>query len=169
MARNRADIAALNQIAGILVDARKLYARAARLCKDPDALMRIERTMGERAEILDDVQNRLRDLSGKAKDEGSVRGAAQMVFLDLRSVFDRDFQAALAEVERGEEHLRTEIRRNMRRDELHAETRAFLGVLLDRIVSGEMRLKAQCEELDQGFRPSPDLRTPLHHSFSSPA
>jgi uncharacterized protein (TIGR02284 family) len=163
MARYRADITALNQIAGILVDTRKLYARAARLSDNPDALMRIERTMGERADILDDIQKRVRDLSGKPKDEGSVRGAAQMVFLDLRSVFDRDFQGALAEVERGEEHLRTEVRRNMRRDELHAETRAFLGVLLDRIVSGEMRLKAQREELDRGFRPSPDLRSPLHH------
>ncbi|UPT61634.1 MAG: PA2169 family four-helix-bundle protein [Hyphomonadaceae bacterium JAD_PAG50586_4] len=163
MARYRADIAALNQIAGILVDTRKLYARAARLSDHADALMRIERTMGERAEILDDVRNRVRDLSGTPKDDGSVRGAAQMVFLDLRSVFDRDFQGALAEVERGEEHLRSEIRRNMRRDELHAETRAFLGVLLDRIVSSEMRLKAPREELDRSFRPTPDLRNPLRH------
>jgi uncharacterized protein (TIGR02284 family) len=166
MARYRADIAALNQIGAIIVDTRKLYARAARLAEsDRDALLRIERTMGERADILDDIQDRVRDLSGQPKGAGSMRGAAQMAFLDLRAIFDRDFEGALADVARGEEYLRNEIRRNMRRDELHAETRAFLGVLLDRIVSGEMRLKAQREELDQGHRHQnqPDFRSPLQH------
>jgi len=164
MARYRADIAALNQIGAILVDTRKLYARAARLANDPDAVLRIERTMGERADILDDIQDRVRDLSGRPKDEGSMRGAAQMAFLDLRAMFDRDFDGAVAEVARGEDHLRNEIRRNMRRDELHAETRAFLGLLLDRIVSGEMHLKAQHEEIDRRMpHAGPDLRSPLQH------
>lgn len=150
MTRHRADVAALNHLATILIDGRKLYARAARLADgDDDTVARIERTLGERASMLTEVQRRVHDLQGCAQNDGSFLGAARKAFLDVRALFDDDVEAALADVERGEDYLRDEIRKCMRHDELGAETRAFLGVLLDRIVNGEMRIKGKLEEVER--------------------
>lgn len=156
MARYRADIAALNHIAQILIDARRLYARAASFSTDADATLRIERTLGERAMLLDDVRQRVSDLSGTPQSDGSLLGKAHMAFFNARTWFDNDLDAALAEVARGEDYLRKEIRKAMRREDLYAETRAFLGILLDRIVSGEMRIEGKIEELRGADQP-------LHH------
>lgn len=148
MARPRADIAALNHIAQSLVDGRRLYARAARLAADDaDAVQRIERTMGERAQILSELQERVRDAGGQPQSDGSMLGVAHLAFFDVRAAFDRDLTAALAQVERGERYLRDEIRACMRRQDLSAETRAYFGVLLDRIVSGEMRIEGKLEQV----------------------
>ena len=149
MARHRDDIAALNHISAILIDAERLYSRAARMIEDDaDALGRIERTIGERTLLLREFQQRVRDLRGKPQTDGSMLGVAHKAFFDVRTLFDRDLHAALAEVERGEKYLRDEIRKSMRRGDLGAETRAFLGVALDQIVSGEMRIEGKLEELE---------------------
>jgi uncharacterized protein (TIGR02284 family) len=160
-----ADIAALNHIASILIDARRLYHRAAHLADNVDARNRIERTIDERDHLLADVQQMVRSLRGDPAHEGSLLGAAHKAFLDVRAMFDRDVKAALAEVDRGENYLRDEIRKAMRRDDLGAETRAFLGVALDRIVSGEQRIEGKIEEIEHMPPPRDAERTqrPTHH------
>jgi len=153
VARHRDDIAALNHISGILIDAGRVYSRAARMTQEPDALGRIERTMGERAVLLGAFQQRVRDLRGEPQTEGSMRGVAHKAFLDVRALFDQDLKAALTELERAEKYLREEVRKAMRRDELDSETRAFLGVALDQIVSGEMRIEGKLEEVQRAPTP----------------
>lgn len=156
MARHKDDIAALNHIAGIIIDACRVYSRAARMTQEPDALGRIERTMGERAVLLGAFQQRVRDMRGVPQTEGSMRGVAHKAFLDVRALFDHDLNAALAELNRAEKYLRDEVRTAMRRGDLDAETRAFLGVALDQIVSGEMRIEGKLEEVQRAQKP----RTP---------
>ena len=146
MASQFADIPALNHIIAILIDARRLYTRAMRLAKEPDAVLGIQRTLDERTALLGAMQQRVRELGGKPALEGSVMGAAHAAFLNVRSVFDRDVVAALDEVERGEKYLRAEIRKCMRQGDISAETRAFLGVALDRAVTGEMQIEGVREE-----------------------
>ncbi len=149
MASRYADISVLNHIATILIDARRLYHRAARLADDNrDVVNGIELTLGERSMLLTEIQERMRTLGEPPKPSGSMLGAAHMAFLDVRSVFDRDVKAALVEVERGEKYLSDEIRKAMRREDVSADTRAFLGVVLDRVVSGEMRIAGKREEVE---------------------
>lgn len=150
MVRHRADIACLNRLATILVDARRLYARAARIADDDPAVVdRIERTMAERDRLLTEIRSLIVSLRGEPGNDGSMLGAAHMAFLDVRAMFDRDATAALAEVQRGEKYLRDEIRKAMRRDDVSAETRAFLGLLLDGVVSGETRMAGKREEIER--------------------
>lgn len=80
---------------------------------------------------------------------GSIAGAAHQAFLDVVAIFDRDARAALAEVQRSERHLRDEMRRALRNDELSAEVRAFLGLALDRVVNGEMRVEGGMGEVER--------------------
>jgi uncharacterized protein (TIGR02284 family) len=149
MASRYADIPLLNHIATILVDARRLYHRAARLAdEDRDVVNRIELTLGERSMLLTEIQNRMHALGAPPTANGSMLGAAHMAFLDVRSVFDRDVKSALAEVARGEKYLSDELRKAMRREDVSADTRAFLGIVLDRIVSGEMRIVGKGEEVE---------------------
>jgi uncharacterized protein (TIGR02284 family) len=150
MATRYADIPVLNHIATILINARRLYHRAARLAdEDRDVVNRIELTLGERSMLLTEIEDRMRTLGDAPKANGSMLGAAHMAFLDVRSVFERDVKAALVEVARGEKYLSDELRKAMRREDVSADTRAFLGVVLDRIVSGEMRIAGKREELEQ--------------------
>lgn len=148
MASPYADISVLNYIATILTDARRLYHRAARLAgEDRDVVNRIELTLGERSMLLSQIEVRMQELGERPKPTGSMLGAAHMVFFDVRSVFERDTRSALVEVARGEKYLSDELRKAMRRDDVSAETRAFLGVALDRVVSGEMRIVGKREEV----------------------
>ena len=150
MATLDADISVLNHIATILTDAQRLYHRAARLAADDrDAVNRIELTLGERSMLLSTIQDRVQKLGEAPKASGTMFGAAQMAFFDVRSVFDRDAKAALADVSRGENYLREELRKAIRRNDVSAETRAFLGVALDRVTSGEMRITGKREEIER--------------------
>lgn len=157
------DIAKLNHIAAILIDARWLHTRAAHLADDADARARIEQTIEERNLILADTQQMVRSLGGKPAHEGSLMGATQKAFLDVRAVFDRDVKAALAEVDRGEHHLRSEIRKAMRDDALSADVRAFLGLALDRLVSGEQRIEGKLEEVSHRAPKARDGERPSVH------
>lgn len=135
MNRRDGDIAALNHIAQILIDARRLYARAARLTSSTEAIADLEMTMGERAHLVDMIQDQVAGLGGAPQTEGSLLGAAHMRFFDVRVMFNRDEAAAIAEVERSETYLCDEVRKCMRQERISAETRAFLGIVLDRITS----------------------------------
>ncbi|MCX7357497.1 MAG: PA2169 family four-helix-bundle protein [Alphaproteobacteria bacterium] len=145
----RDDIACLNRLANILVDARRLYARAARIADDPDVVERIDRTMAEREKLLTEIRSLIISLHGADRDNGTFLGAAHKAFLNVRSLFDRDERAALGEVLRGERYLCDEIRKAMRDDELSAEVRAFLGLALDRIVNVEMRIEGTLEQIER--------------------
>jgi uncharacterized protein (TIGR02284 family) len=136
MASQYADIPALNHIIAILIDATRLYRRAVQLAGGA-AAEPIQRTLDGRQRLMADMQARVRALGGKPSGDGSMLGAAHKAFLNVRSVFDRDLNAALAEVERGEDYLATELRKCMRREDVSADTRAFFGVALDRVISGE--------------------------------
>lgn len=147
MASQYADIPALNHLAAILIDARRLYTRAIDLAKEPDAASKIQITLGERSALLQDIQARVQQLGGLATAEGSMLGVAHKAFMNVRSVFDRDLKVALEEVERGEKYFRDEVRKAMRREDVSADTRAFLGVTLDRAVTGEMRIEGKVEQV----------------------
>ena len=159
----RDDIACLNRLANILVDARRLYARAARIADDPDVVERIDRTMAEREKLLTDIRSLIISLHGTARDTGTFLGAAHKAFLNVRSVFDQDERSALAEVLRGERYLCDEIRKAMRNQDLSAEVRAFLGLALDRIVSAEMRIEGKLEQVERP-RPSESIHAMPPHS-----
>ncbi len=148
------DIACLNHLANILVDARRLYSRAARIADDADVIARIDRTLAEREELLTEIRGLIISRHGQEQDTGTFLGAAHKAFLNVRTLFDRDARAALGEVVRGERYLCDEIRKAIRNDEVSAEVRAFLGLSLDRIVSGEMRIEGKLEEVEQKTRPA---------------
>ncbi|MEQ1819893.1 MAG: PA2169 family four-helix-bundle protein [Terricaulis sp.] len=149
----RHDIACLNHLATILVDAGKLYARAARIADDPKVVDRIERTMAERDRLLTEIRSLIISLRGEQRENGTFLGSAHKAFLNARALFDNDEKSALGEVQRGERYLCEEIRKSIRNDELSAEVRAFLGLALDRIVSGEMRIEGALEDVKH--RPQP--------------
>jgi uncharacterized protein (TIGR02284 family) len=150
MASRYADIPVLNHVAKILIDARRLYHRAARLAdEDRDVVNQIELTLGERSMLLSAVQDRVHKLGATAKANGSMVGSAHMAFFDVRSVFDRDVHAVLAEIARGEAYLREELRKAMRREDVSAETRAFLGIALDRLGASEMQIVRKRQEIER--------------------
>lgn len=158
------DIACLNRLANILVDARRLYARAARIADDPDVVERIDRTMAEREKLLTDIRSLIISLYGAGeRNNGTFLGAAHKAFLNVRSLFDQDERASLGEVLRGERYLCDEIRKAIRNDELSADVRAFLGLALDRIVNAEMRIEGKLEEVEHA-RPIESIHPMPPHS-----
>lgn len=130
-AQHRADCEALNTIASLLIDEVTLGTRAAERASDSAARARLESTLAERRRLLADVQARVRTLRCKPTHKGTLMGAAQKALTGLRP------DTALHQVERDERHVRDAIRKCMRRENLTAETRAFLGVALDRLVTSD--------------------------------
>jgi uncharacterized protein (TIGR02284 family) len=151
----RDDITALNHISQVLIDAGGVYQRAEAMADDPNAKGVIGGVIEERRKMLVEMRERVRAMGGKPVREGSALGGGHSVFMKLRSFFERDTKVAAAEVDRGEDFLRDEIRKAMRNDKLSAETRAFFGVALDDLVRGHdkvSRLKLREEVRDAATR-----------------
>lgn len=151
----REDINALNHISQILMDAGDVYQRAEHLTDDPNAKAVIGAVREERRKMLVEMRERVRAMGGKPVRDGSTRGAGHGIFMKVRSWFERDTKTAAAEVDRGEDFLRDEIRKAMRNDKLSSDTRAFFGVALDDLVRGHekvSRLKHTEEAPDAAAR-----------------
>ncbi len=65
----------------------------------------------ERQTVVSDFQAKVRELGGNPEDDGTVLASAHRAFLGLRDKFTgaRDDDAAIAEVERGEDHIKSKF------------------------------------------------------------
>jgi uncharacterized protein (TIGR02284 family) len=83
------------------------------------------------------------------KAEPSATGKAHKAFMRLSSVVEDDTKTAIAEVERGEDYLRDEIRHALDGDELTMPVRMFLAKVKDEIRPGHERMSSLKHALER--------------------
>lgn len=133
----------LENIYQMLVDSQKGYQEAAEIADAPNIAEFFANRAHERANLIEEFATIMPGMS-RARDEGTVTGAAHRLFLNLRSLVQDDTKAALAEVERGESAFLEAIENALNDNDLDTAERQMVADLHDEVradqsVFAEMR------------------------------
>ncbi len=93
------DADALEALASTLTDSINGYEEAAEVAKNSGISSYLRQKAQERRAIAESFRQRIATMGGDAQVSGSVSAALHRRFLDLRSMFQNDTTAAVAEVE----------------------------------------------------------------------
>lgn len=101
------DVAArsLKKLTMHVIDSANGYDEAAKVAKSGEIESQFRALARERRELAHEMQARVARLGGDPKEDGSVTAGAHRLFLNLRALFEDDTDAAIKEVERGEDRL----------------------------------------------------------------
>ena len=120
------DVNALQALASTLTDSINGYEEAASVAGNEAISGFLHAKAQERRQITQAFRSRIATLGGNSDVSGSASAALHRRFLDLRSIFQNDTKAAVAEVERGESYLKDRFESYVADLNISAETRDFL-------------------------------------------
>lgn len=104
---NDHDIRVLNSLITTTIDSVNGYREAATNSSNEQFRSIFTARADEREEIVRELQAHVRELGGNPEDDGSTLAGAHRFMLDVRDALTgRDDQAVIAEVERGEDHIK---------------------------------------------------------------
>jgi uncharacterized protein (TIGR02284 family) len=127
------DVEALKALASTLTDSINGYEEAAEVASDPGISAFLRQKASERRAITSEFRNKIASLGGKPDVNGSATAALHRRFLDLRSIFQNDTKAAVAEVERGEGYLKERFERFMADQNVSGSTRELIRTNYERV------------------------------------
>ena len=102
------DISTLNSLIATTLDSCDGYRRAAEESSDPQHQSLFNEFAAERERIVRELQQQVRSMGGDPEDDGTVLAMAHRAFVSLRDAVtgSGDDAAVIAEVERGEDHIK---------------------------------------------------------------
>jgi len=127
------DVDALEALASTLTDSIKGYEEAASVASDPGISSFLQQKAQERKAVTESFRQQIASHGGNAEVSSSVTAALHRRFLDLRSLFQNDTKAAVAEVERGEQYLTERFESYIQDTQLSPATREFLRSTYERV------------------------------------
>lgn len=96
----------------------------------------------ERQQVADRLQEYVRDLGGDPADDGSLAAGAHRAFMNLRdAVTGSDDQAIVAEVERGEDHIKAKYEAALSDSDLDSQTRSVISECYQSVKSGHDQMR----------------------------
>ena len=126
MSKPNHDVEALEALASTLTDSINGYEEAASVAGDGAISSFLHAKAQERRQITESFRSRIASMRGKSDVSGSASAALHRRFLDLRSMFQNDTKAAVAEVERGENYLKDRFESYVSDLNISASTREFI-------------------------------------------
>lgn len=147
-ARNH-DIETVNDLIKTTLDSVDGYRSAAEDADSNQFQSIFFERANERQHVADDLRQHVRSLGGDPQDDGSVLAGAHRAFMNLRdAVTGSDDEAIIAEVERGEDHIKAKFETALEDRNLTTETRSFISQCYDSIKSGHDQMR----DLKHGMR-----------------
>lgn len=105
----------------------------------------------ERDDVADMLQDHVRQLGGEPADSGTILAGTHRAFMSIRDALtNRDDAALVAEIERGEDHIKAKFEAAMTQDGLSAETRAVIGDCYTLVRSGHDQMRDLKHSLEKG-------------------
>jgi uncharacterized protein (TIGR02284 family) len=103
---NDRTIKLLNGLIETTLDSAEGYKEAAVDAKNPRFKLLFETRAMQRRQITAELKAEVRSLGGKPEDDGTVLAAAHRMFVSLKSAVMGSDESVVAEVERGEDHIK---------------------------------------------------------------
>lgn len=127
MTPNEREVDMLNDLIKTTIDSVDGYRSAAEDAEHSQYRTIFFDRANERSEVAAQLQSYVRELGGEPTTDGSVLAGAHRMFMNLKSaVTGNDDAAVVAEVERGEDHIKDMFEKAMIDSDISPETRAVI-------------------------------------------
>ncbi len=136
---SQADADALEGLASMIIDSADGYQEAAEVASDSRFKSEFMEMSRQRRALASEFENRIRSMGHSSDASGSVAASIHRTFLDLRSLFQNDTKAAIAEVERGEDMLKDRFESALSDDAISSGARSFVQQAYQRVKSDHDR------------------------------
>lgn len=104
---NEHDVKVINALISTTIDSVEGYRAAADDAANDQFRSIFTSRADEREEVVRELQEHVRELGGKPEDDGSALAGAHRFMMNVRDALTgRDDDAVIAEVERGEDHIK---------------------------------------------------------------
>lgn len=121
------DIRVLNSLIATTLDSVDGYQEASNDASNQQFKSMFMDRASERREVASQLKARVRELGGEPEDDGTLLAGAHRGFMNLRNaVMGSDDTAIVAEVERGEDHIKAKFDEAMADTTLSTETKSLI-------------------------------------------
>jgi len=136
------DIRTLNSLIATTIDSIDGYDESAKAVDSGRFSELFRARANERRQVADQLRREVARLGGNPEDDGTLLAAAHRGFLDLKAaVTTRDDNAVVAEVERGEDHIKTKFEEALQDEKLSPETRSTIESAFQSVKSGHDQMR----------------------------
>lgn len=137
------DIRTLNSLIATTLDSVDGYTEAAKDSGSGRFASLFTSRAAERRQVVADLQQQVRSLGGDAEDDGTLLAGAHRAFVNLKATLTGKNDAAIiAEVERGEDHIKDKFKDALGDTDLTAATRTVIEQAFTSVRAGHDQMSA---------------------------
>ena len=143
MAGTDHDISTLNSLIATTIDSIAGYSEAAKEADSRRFVDLFEARAAERRRAVGYLQDEVTRLGGTPKGDGTVLAGAHRAFLNLKSgLTGKNDAAIVAEVDRGEDHIKAKYEAALADTVLSAEVRAAVQTCFESVELGHAEMRS---------------------------
>lgn len=144
------NVSTLNSLIATTLDSVDGYRRAAEEANAAQFSEIFLSRANERQTVVTNFQAKVRGLGGEPEDDGTILASAHRAFLGLRDALtgDRDDSAVVAEVERGEDHIKAKFENALADDDLDQSVRQLIQTSYASVREGHDQMSALKHQLN---------------------
>jgi uncharacterized protein (TIGR02284 family) len=143
------DVSTLNGLIATVLDSIDGYQSAAQDVENQQFRSMFEARARDRQAIVADLQAQVARCGGNPEDDGTLLAGAHRAFMGLRdAVSGRDDRAVIAEVERGEDHIKAKFEDALADTTLSEESRQIVMRAWDSVKAGHDEVRDLKHALD---------------------
>lgn len=143
------DIRTLNGLIATTIDSVDGYRSSAEAVDSPRYGELFTARASERSSVAEQLRAEVRRLGGNPEDDGTLLAGGHRAFLNLKAaVTTRDDAAVVAEVERGEDHIKSKYETALADETLAPETRSLIEASYGSVRSGHDQMSQLKHNLD---------------------
>ncbi len=143
------DIRTLNGLIATTVDSIDGYRTSAQDVENPRFAELFTARASERSSVAEQLRAEVKRLGGNPEDDGTLLAAGHRAFVNLKAaVTSRDDKAIVAEVERGEGHIKAKYEEALKDDKLSPQSRSLVETAFGSVKSGHDQMRDLKHNLD---------------------
>lgn len=137
MTETNHEIRTMNGLIATTIDSIDGYDESAKAVESGRFAELFRARANERRQVASQLRSEVGRLGGNPEDDGTFLAAMHRAFVDLKAaVVSRDDKAVIAEVERGEDHIKSKFEDALKDDKLSPETRSAIESAFQSVKSG---------------------------------
>lgn len=137
------DIRTLNSLIATTLDSVDGYTEAAKDSGSGRFASLFTSRATERRQVVSNLQQQVRSLGGNPEDDGTLLAGAHRVFLNLKATLTgKDDEAIIAEVERGEDHIKSKFEDALDDTDISSATRTVIEQAFTSVRAGHDQMSA---------------------------
>jgi len=130
------DISVLNSLITTTIDSANGFERSAEDAESPRFTQMFRDFAQERRQIVDRLQEKVRQLGGTPNDDGSLIAGLHRRWEDLKDALGAGDKAVIDEVERGEDYIKDKYEEALGDDRLGPDSRGLIQECFESIRRG---------------------------------